>query len=69
MRAILVIVVLCVIGYFWMNRTPTPPVQARPPAIERPVSSLDPKTALDRAKVVTDKVQKDRDKSGEYGRK
>lgn len=60
MRALLILVVLCVIGWFWMKRTPSPPPAARAPAIERPVNTLDPKAAIDRAKAAADKAGKAR---------
>ncbi len=70
MRALLVLIVIGVIAYFAWQRNKQPAVvKVRPPAIERPVSSLDPKTAIDRAKAVAEKVEKERAETDIYGRK
>ena len=66
MRVFFVILVLAVCGYLWMRRTPAPPPAPRPPTNERAVSVLDPKVPIDRAKAVADKIQAQRQESGEY---
>lgn len=63
MRALLIIVVLCVIGWFWMKRDKTAAPPARPPASERPVSAADPKAAMERARAAGDAVKKGREEA------
>lgn len=65
MRSFLVILVLAVCGYLWMRRTPAPPPAPRPPTSERAVTALDPKVPIDRAKAVVDKIQAQRQETGE----
>lgn len=69
MRALLILAIICVIGWLWMRRPAAPPAAARPPATQRPISSLDPKSAMDRAAAVTEQVKKKQDEEGVVGRK